>query len=267
MVQMEDEFTLKYGRRPPKLTAALLLGPLLTGAMPKPPASVDGGQYFSGWQMLGNDQAGDCVAVTWANQRALVTAALDGTVRYPDQDQVWAFYRTQNPKFDPKGDPGTTGPGSPSDGGMDIQTALESLLHDGGPDGAKPAAFAKVDWQNERELRLAHAIFGQVWYGVNVQRANEQEFSAGRRWTYTAAGGSLGGHSVNGIGYAPRDYEFVTWAKATEWTESFRRHLVEEAWVVVWPENLGSKQFMEGINASQLAADFQALTGRPMTAA
>ncbi len=256
--------TLKFGRRPPKRAPALRLAPLLTGVIPPPPANVDYGPDFGRWQMLGNDVAGDCVAVTWANQRALVTTVLAGRAEYPTQQQVWTFYKTQNPGFDPNGNPSTDGPGSPQDGGMDIQTALEYLVHTGGPDGVKAVAFAQVDYTNENELKAAHAIFGQVWYGVNVLDANETEFSNGAAWDYVAGSAMVGGHSVTGVGYDPADYRFVTWATETDWTEAFRTHQVEEAWVVIWPEHLGSKEFEAGINLQQLAADYQAITGQPL---
>jgi hypothetical protein len=32
----------------------------------------------------------------------------------------------------------------------------------------------------------------------------------------------------------------------------------------VWPEQLGNEQFTEGIDQAALAADYQALTGRPL---
>jgi hypothetical protein len=252
--------TFQYGRRPPKNSPALRLAPLLTGTVPPPPTAVDYGTKFTGWQMLGNDVAGDCVAVTWANQRALVTTALTGRTEYPDQSKVWTFYRTQNPNFDPNGSKNHDGPGSSSDGGMDIQTALEMLVKTGGPDGVKAVAFAKVDYGNEQELRAAHAIFGQVWYGVNVLMANMTEFNNGQPWDYSNSALD-GGHSITGVGYTPADYKFVTWAKETEWTQAFRTHQVEEAWVVIWPEHLGSTEFQEGVDLATLAADFQAITG------
>jgi hypothetical protein len=253
-----------FGRRPPKNAPALRLAPLLTGSLPPPPAGVDYGARFPGWQMLGNDVAGDCVSVTWANQRALVTTVLAGKTEYPDQGQVWQFYKTQNPNFDPNGSPQTDGPGSQSDGGMDIQTALEYLHSNGGPDGVKAVAFAKVDYTNENELRSAHAIFGQIWYGVNVLRANMDEFNSGKAWDYVAGSPLDGGHSITGVGYDPQDYRFVTWAKETDWTENFRTHQVEEAWVVIWPEHLGTAQFQDGVSLDQLAADYQAITGQAL---
>ena len=128
----------KYGRRNPKNAPALRLSALLTGVIPPHPATQDNLSKLSGWQMLGNDVAGDCVAVTWANFRRLVTAELAGSENYPSQDQVWAFYKTQNPGFDPNSS--AHGPGSADDQGMDIQTALEYLVSNGGPDGVKALA-------------------------------------------------------------------------------------------------------------------------------
>lgn len=253
---------LKYGRRTPKGAPALKLASFLSGAVPAAPSSEDYGTQFTGWQMLGNDTAGDCVSVTWANQRALVTTVLAGKTSYPTQDQVWTFYKTQNPNFDPNGSSNTDGPGSSADGGMDIQTALEYLQQNGGPDGVKAVAFAKVDYTNEAELKAAHAIFGQVWYGINVLDANMNEFNSGQPWDYVANSPIDGGHSVTGVGYDPTDYRFVTWAAETQWTEAFRQHQVEEAWVVVWPEHLGSKEFMQGIDLAALATDYQEITGK-----
>ena len=43
------------------------------------------------------------------------------------------------------------------------------------------------------------------------------------------------------------------------------QQLVEEAWVVIWPEHLGSKEFLAGIDLEQLQADYQELTGEALT--
>lgn len=191
----------------------------------------------------------NCVAVTWANQRALVTTALTGTTAYPSQDEVFAFYKTQNPNFPSE------------DNGMDIQTALEYLVSTGGSDKVKALAFAKVDYTNLDELQAAHAIFGQVWYGINVYDENQTEFGNGQEWTYESSFTLDGGHSVAGVGYDAADTDFITWAKETDWNDTFRRNAVEEAWVVIWPEHLGSKAFLAGVDQAALAADFHELTG------
>lgn len=261
------------GRRPPKRAPAIRLSRVLTGTVPDHPAAVDYLAALGGsWQMLGNDVAGDCVGVTWANIRRLVTATL-ATENYPTQDQVWQVYRTQNPDFDPNGSADTNGPGSQADQGMDIQTLLEYLHTTGGPDSVRAVGFAAVDPHNADEVKAAIAIFGSVWTGVNVLDVNMGEFSAERPWDYDRESPVDGGHSVITAGYGPPgsgalggDERFITWAQETSFTDSYWRHEVEEAWVVIWPEHLGSREFLAGVDMAAFAADYQAVTGKPFPA-
>jgi len=197
--------------------------------------------------------------------RRLVTSTLSSE-NYPTQAQVWQFYQTQNPRFDPNGTAQTDGPGSGADRGMDVQTGLEYLHGTGGPDGVKAVAFAKVDHTKLSEVEAALAIFGGLWLGITVLDANQQQFASGQPWTDVRGSKIDGGHAILAGGYMP-DIKFITWAKETEFASSFWKGsvqgtpLVEEAWVVIWPEHLGSAEFLQGINMTQLAADYQALTG------
>ena len=250
----------RLGRRPPKGAPALMLGPLLTGKIPAHPASED---YLAalggGWQMLGNDQYGDCVAVTWANVRRLVTAVIGPGERYPTMADVIEVYKTQNPGFPSQDD------------GMDIQTLLEWLVSTGGPDGVKALAFAKVDLSSKDEVEAALAIFGFLWTGINVQRANMDDFDAGRPWDYHPGSPVEGGHSVVSGGYtgaaSGADERFITWAAETSFTDAFWAREAEEAWVVIWPEHLGTGTFEQGIDQKALADAYTALTGRPFPVA
>lgn len=253
----------RYGRRAPKNAPALELRSFLRAGVtiPPHPATEDYLAALANWAMLGNDSAGDCVAVTWSNFRRLVTTFLSTEV-YPSQAQVWEIYKTQNPQFDPNGDPNVNGPGSQADGGMDIQTLLEYLVTRGGPDGVKAVAFAKVDFGNTAELQAALAIFGGVWTGINVTEANQTEFGNDEPWDYVASSPVDGGHSVLTGGYTPL-LKFITWAEETTFSASFVQHQVEEAWIVVWPEHLGTKEFEAGIDGTALATAFQELTGKP----
>lgn len=249
----------KYGRRAPKRAAALQLKDYLTGVVPSVPANED---YLAGlnggWQMLGNDQYGDCVAVTWANVRRLVTSLLTATPAYPSQDEVFTVYKTQNPGFPDE------------DNGMDIQTLLEWLVSHGGPDGVKAAGFAAVNHTNPAEVKAAIALFGYVWTGINVLEQNMNEFNDSQPWDYSPNSPLDGGHSVVTGGYGTPgagplggDERFITWAAETSFTDSFWQHDVEEAWVVIWPEHLGSEEFLAGVNMQALAADYQEITGKP----
>jgi hypothetical protein len=246
---------LKLGRRPPKNAPALDFARFFTGVVPAHPASADYLAPFAAWNMLGNDQYGDCVAVTWANERRLVTGTLAAPGYYPDMPSVVAIYRTQNPGFPSQDD------------GMDIQTLLEYLVKTGGPDGVKAIAFAKVDVSKLELVKAAIAIFGSVWTGLTVLDSNMSDFDAGRPWDYDPSSPVDGGHSVVSGGYlggSKNDVRFITWAAETGFTDDFWTHEVEEAWVVIWPEHLGSVAFQRGVDINQLASDYRAITGKPL---
>lgn len=253
-------------RRPDPSRPALRLGPLLTGTVPPHPFAEDYLARLAGWQVLGNDIAGDCNAVTWANMRRLVTATL-ATEHYPSQAQVWQFYQTQNPGFSPTGTAQTNGPGSNDDQGMNVQQGLEYLHAHGGPDGVKPVAFAKVDHTNLAEVEAALAIFGCLWLGILVLGANQEQFSEGVPWTDVAGSPVDGGHAILGGGYTP-GVKFITWGQEADFSLSFwngsaqGEPLVEEAWAVIWPEQLGTAAFEQGVDGAALAAAYLELTGR-----
>ena len=247
---------LKFGRRPgDPARPRIRLARSLTGVVPAHPAAADYLARLSGWQMLGNDAEGDCVAVTWANLRRLTTAVL-ATEFYPPMTQVQSVYATQNP--------------GGTDNGMDIQTLLEYLVRTGGPDGVKALGFAAVDYANPEEVKAAIAIFGAVWTGIVVQDAQVSQFSARQPWDYVSGSPDAGGHSVlaggygtGGTGQLGGDEKFITWAQETSFTDRYWSREVQECWVVIWPEHLGSKAFLEGVDLAQFAADYTALTGNP----
>lgn len=166
----------------------------------------------------------------------------------------------------------TQNPGG-SDNGMDIQTLLEYLVSNGGADGVKALGFAAVDYTNPDEVKAAIAIFGGVWVGFDVLAANETEFDDGQPWDYVPGSSDVGGHSVlvggygsGGSGQLGGDEKFITWAEETSFTDAFWSQQVSECWAVVWPEHLGSKEFLAGVNLAQLAADYTDITGKPFPA-
>lgn len=261
-----------YGRLAPVNKPALTLGTYLTGKLPEVPAAAD---YIGqgGWEMLGNDVAGDCVGVTWANERRLVSTVLTMDGYYPPQEQVWQVYQTQNPDFDPNGTADTNGPGSDADRGMVIQNLLSYLVKTGGPDGVKALGFAKVDQHNAAEVRAALAIFGCLWTGIDVTATNEQEFDQGQPWSVAATSQVVGGHSVITGGYGPGGegalagaVRGITWAQEFSFTAAYLSKRVEEMWAVIWPEHMTGQFFLDGMNMTQFAADYTAITGRPFPA-
>lgn len=218
-------------------------------------------------KMLGNDRAGDCEAVRWANHRLLLTGAYPRSEVQTTQDMVWSVYETQNPRFDPNGGD-QTGPGSDYDQGMSSDKLLDYLHKTGGPDGVKVIAYGKVDPTDVTAVERAIALFGGVWVDILVQPGNQTEFDEGKPWTNTGEQPE-GGHAVLGTGYVP-ERRVLTWAQETTLADSFWSgvlnrygHLVESVYVVIWPEN-ATREFIASTSASILAEDFEALTGKPL---
>ena len=226
----EPVLTLKTGRRPPTGAPSLKLSQL-AAVLPPHPGTYTDGASLRAWQMLGNDQYGDCVAVTWATQRRIASWN-NSHDTYPTFDQVIQVYKTQNPDFPNQDD------------GMVIQDLLNYLHKTGGPDGVKIVAFAQVNHTNFEELKAATYLGQQLWLGVNVSMTNEQQFNDSLPWTVT--GSVIGGHSVTAVGYGASGVGIETWGNLGSLSQSYCINIsnpylpgVEEAWLVIWPEQAG----------------------------
>lgn len=253
---MTGPFGRALGRRPYVERPALKLGPLLTGTVPDHPISAD---YLTDvpFGMYGNDRFGVCGPTWIANSRRLVTAVALGEMIPPTQEDVFDLYRRSgNPQFDPA---------NPwDDNGVYLQVMLDALLKDG-IGGVQPLCFAQVDVTNDDELEAAVSIFGGVGWGVDLQVAQQPQTDLGL-WDYEAGSGEWGGHAVLDGAYRFDRQKVVTWQELVETTDAFRRHQLQEAWVIVWRENYTHPAFQAGINVDLLSAAYQNLTGQPFPA-
>jgi len=238
------------------------LGDILkAGVAPAHPATADHFRSLA-FGLYANDKYGDCGPTSVANLVRLVSGGLLGTEVQPSQDDVFDLYRRSgNPNFDP-----TTGA---DDNGVDMQTMLEALLAGGIGDGrggkVKPVAFAKVDVSSDDQLTAAVSIFGGSLWGVDLQTAQQTQTDAHPpKWDFQRTG-EWGGHAiVSGAYEAGALEDVISWATRVETTAAFRRHQLEEAWVVVWPWNLDHPNFQQGVDVKALAAAYKSLTGRDL---
>lgn len=252
---------MKFGCLEPINKPSLRLKNFLTGVVPDHPIAADYLTILKNWQMLGNDQYGDCVAVTLANIYRLLSCVLGGKEVYLTLDQVIEVYKTQNPSFPAE------------DNGMDIQTLLEYLVKNPGKWGITVVGFAKVDLTNQDEVDAAIGIFGSVWTGVYVQKVNMTQFNAEKPWDYSPLSGSVGGHSIITAGYNKSGpgalagyYDFITWGQETSYTKNFLQHMGMQGWVVIFKEHLGTKEFVEGMDMVKFAAAYKSITGNDFPA-
>jgi hypothetical protein len=245
----------RLGRRPPKRAPSLKLGPLLTGALPPVPVTADHFGQISDWGLYGNDRFGVCGPVSVANYIKMVTRYLTGTEVSVTQADVFDLYRRSgNPHFDPVTDA--------DDNGVDMQTMLEALTRGGIGGAHQPICFAQVDHTDPAEVRAAVAIFGGVLFGVDLRVAQQAQTDAGL-WDYVPGSQEWGGHAVLCGTYRSGAVADVTWAMVVGATDAFLAHQLDEAWVVVMPEHLGTTAFLQGVDLPAMKEAFTTLTGRP----
>lgn len=249
--------TMKLGLKPAQpATPALELGDFLTGIIPQYPKNAD---YIKGvpYSLYNNDRYGVCGPTSVANYRRCVTSFLTGSMVAPSQDDVYDLYRRSgNPNFDPNS--------GADDNGVVMQTMLQALMS-GGIGGTKCVGYARVNPSKLDELDAAIAIFGGVLFGVNLQSAQQSQTDNGV-WDYVPSG-QWGGHAVFGAAFDEGGgNDVITWAKRVEMTDVFIRRQVMEAWVVIWPEHLKTKQFYQGLDVWKLSEAYEAITSKKFPA-
>lgn len=261
MTEIETIPGRRLGRQPKQPGRPLLrLADILTGEPVPPHASAaDHFARVTDWQMWANDRYGDCGPASVANSRAIVTTYLAGGEDTPTLDDVFDLYRRSgNPGFDP--DTGA------DDNGVIMADMLSAVLT-GGIGGVRGLAYAAVDTTSIDEVRAAIDIFGYVLLGVDLQTAQQRQTDRGL-WDYSRSS-EWGGHAIIGGRYtgSPQartaDVGVVTWGEVVGTTDAFFSRQVDEAYVLIWPEHVGTEQFRTGIDVSALNAAYMALTGRP----
>lgn len=243
----------------PALIMSLSNG-ILTGTVPPAPRDVDHFAGIRSWHLGGNNRFGTCGPVSVANQRRIVTGYLTDRPLWYTDEQIYDLYRRSgNPQFNP-----ATGA---DDNGVDMQTMCEALMS-GGFAGIKPVCFAKIEPTRIEDIRAAEAIFGSVLFGITLDEAQNGQTDEGL-WDSVSSSPVWGGHAVmsgryrNPEGTTLDRTGVITWALPVDTTDRFLEGQLEEVWVIIWPEHLGTREFQEGVDTSILAADYTALTGAP----
>lgn len=207
-----------------------------------------------------NDSAGTCVAAGFDNFRRMATALLTGASVVASEADIVAWYRTQNPGFDPNGQPDENGPGSDHDQGMVIQDFLAWLTRRG-----LILGFAAVAVADDEMLKAAAWLAMGPINGLTLTRSQlGGQFDAG---TWDEVGGQpAGGHCVPTGAYTAADgaeEDCVTWAHRVHMTRRFLDARRDEAWAVLLPQHLDHPGFRAGFDLGAFAQAYEAITGRP----
>lgn len=208
------------------------------------------------YPMDGNDRVGCCVVAGYDHFNQVVTSCLLGKGFNFTQEDIWNFYRTQNPGFDPNGSSETNGPGSSHDNGMSVQSFLEYLQKTG-----RILGFAKIDYTNEEELKAATYIGLGIITGVVLDKEQMTQFQSGL-WDYVPDGTPEGGHCIPLVGYVgnPDYHTCVTWGKLVNCTHPFIGKQMDEAWFVLTQAHVDHPNFRNHFDLAGFSAAVSAIT-------
>ena len=256
-VGIHDHDSFKLGRKQPKRAPSLKAADFLTYEAVQHSENVDHFEKVPQWILGENDQHGTCGPTSSANNYLDITTYLTGTPINVGDDAVIDLYkRSGNPNF------------PADDNGVDMQTMFEAQLK-GGLGGHKPIAFAQVDHTNLDEILYAIEVFGGVQYGVNLQTAQQSQTRPNGLWDYQRSG-EWGGHAIYVGRYSDPAGDLsdrtacITWQMIVDMTDAFEQHQLDEVWLVIWPEHLGTAQFKAGVDLEALKAAYKDLTGRDL---
>lgn len=212
--------TKRYGWVPtPVSLPRLHLGNYLKPRAVNVPVTFDFSRNFA-YEMLGNDQYGDCVEAAMCHACQVFT---DNTYQ-PTAANALETYGNIT---------GFT-PGNPnSDQGTIIADALSWWVSNPLPgDSRKLNTYFSVDVNNLAEINAALWISGSLLIGFPVPYSAEQQFDSGQVWDYVPGSPIVGGHCVPLYGVTGTIKDAVTWGQRQAMTESFWSRYVSEAWMV-----------------------------------
>lgn len=248
---MNDLSNMALGKREPLPDkVALMMRDILTGVVPEVPVAADHLAAVPNWELGRNDQYGTCGPTSVANLVRLLNAYLGSSRQVTTEDVIDLYRRSGNPNF------------PTDDNGVYMHEMMDELLRNGIA-GHKPLAFAKIAAGDTDTLMKAIAIFGGVLLGLDLKVAQQTQ----RTWDHVAGSEEWGGHAVLAALYRDPDgvsedrIGIITWAHSLTTTRRFIDLQEDEAWVLIWPEHLSDRTFLEGVDVNALASAYQELTG------
>jgi hypothetical protein len=191
--------------------------------LPQPPQEFGFYGSVRTWDMLGNDEFGDCVWASKAHCHSLWSKMGGHREAKFTTENVLADYAAQT-GFDPR-DPNT-------DQGTDMKEAAEYHRKIGVVDKSgkrrRVTAYVNNTPGNLDQLAVSAYIFGAVEIGVLVSKENMKETDAGKPWT--KSGNPMGGHCVPIVGRdGDGNFICITWGMKQLITPDFLSFRMDEA--------------------------------------
>lgn len=221
--------------------------------LPPIPAHEDYLSLVDAWPLYANDRHGDCVFAAIGHYIQASTRYASGiTVTVTEQDILGAYSAVTG--FDPAIP--ATDAGTVMQDGMDYWRKT-------GIAGHRIVAAAAIDPHDTETAKAALSLFGGLLVGFNFPDVAMDQFDHGQPWTVVPQDGGInGGHAIHVGRYMPWDN--ITWGRVQTMTPEFWDKYVDEVWVPVTPEWLGSTGHTpSGLDLNGLGEAFSSLTGKP----
>jgi hypothetical protein len=227
----------KLGKKAPRRSMATpAFGDFLDKATTWPTVAPQGWEYFAGdFEMLGNDQYGDCAEAGAMHLIQAQTSATGNPLKGTLQQTLDLY--TAVTGFNPS-NPAT-------DQGTDLLTLLQYWKStgitvtdaQGKPFVHKILGWASLDLTSIAQIRYANYIFGGTYLGINCPQSP-----------------SIGGHCIPGMGQGAAGGHVVSWGMCIPFTWSFMLNYLEEGYVVL------SEQWLNSAGKSPSGLDLNGLT-------
>lgn len=245
---------MKLGKLPArKDSVKLKLASYLTKNIVPPIKYNHAALETSGWQMLGNDQYGDCVLAGAGHETMLWCAETKKDVTIMEANTLSDYSAITG--FNPA-DPAT-------DKGTDMQVAASYRRKTGIIDTHglrhKVAAYLAIAINNKTEFKVAMSTLGLVGLGLQLPNSALKQFDAGSTWTVEKNKSIAGGHYVPIVGYDTQHVYLITWGKLIKASWEFILKFADEAIAYLSEEMLMGGVTIDGFNINQLLADLKSL--------
>lgn len=232
--------------------------------LPKPPARFGHGTMFHDWQMLGNGPddsvqpgfqgAGNCVFAGGGHE-TMETNKLAGKIIPITGKQAISDYSTVTGYV--IGDDNT-------DQGTNVRDALKYRRRTGLLDAAgkrhKIGAYVALDPKDYEQLVEAAYVFSAVGVGIEFPESAMAQFDNGEPWDVVPGARIEGGHYIPLFGRSSLNVlGVVTWGRRQAMTRAFAQEYIDEAWAVVFPEELRNGKTERGMDLTQLTSALAAL--------
>jgi hypothetical protein len=216
-----------------------------TQTLPTPPARFGHAGMYGGvrWQMLGNGPddsvqpgfqgAGDCVFAGAAHETMETNRLAGRDVTITGANAIADYAAVTGYRV---GDDST-------DQGTDVRTALKYRQKTGIVDAHgkrhRIGAYVSLTPGDWAELRQAVWLFAAVGIGVEFPDSADEQFANGEPWDVVPDAKVVGGHYIPAMGFSgAHTAGIVSWGRRVSMTEAFYEAYADEAWAVVFPEEL-----------------------------